>query len=196
MTAARLEKLEGKIVLPGEPLATIEEFLPEEGVYVDNGIIRAAIYGKVKIDIRNKRIRVEPLKAVLKVPRRGEVYYGFVSGIIREDLALIKLVFDVQMERLSGTFTGVLHLSQASDRRIESVYQVIRLGDFVRVQVVNEHPLLLSIKQPQLGVVTAFCSNCGAVLYRKPGIDHLVCKRCGNRELRKVSTYYMFVDRG
>jgi len=196
VAAARLQKLEGKIVLPGEPLATIEEFLPEEGVYVDNGIIRAAIYGKVKIDIRNKRIRVEPLKSAVKVPRRGEVYYGVVSGIVREDLALIKLVFDAQMERLSGTFTGVLHLSQASDRRIESLYQVVRLGDFVRVQVISEYPLLLTIKQPQLGVVMAFCSNCGDILYRKPGFDHLICKRCGNKELRKVSIYYMFIDRG
>lgn len=196
MAAARLQELEGKIVSPGEPLATIEEFLPEEGVYIDNGIIRAAIYGRVRVDIKNRRIRVEPLKVAPKVPQRGGIYYGVVSGIVREDLALIKLVFDTQMERLSGTFTGVLHLSQASDRRIESIYQVVRLGDFVRVQVISEYPLLLSIKQPQLGVVMAFCSNCGAVLYRKPGLDYLICKRCGNKELRKVSIYYMFVDRG
>ena len=196
MVAVRLQELEGKIVSPGEPIATIEEFLPEEGVYVDNGIIRAAVYGKVRVDAKNRKICVEPLKTTPKVPRRGEVYYGVVSGIVREDLALIKLVFNMQMERLSGTFTGVLHLSQASDRRIESIYQVVRLGDFVRVQVISEYPLLLSIKQPQLGVVMAFCSNCGAILYRRPGLDHLICKRCGSRELRKASIYYMFVDRG
>jgi len=187
-----------KLVLPGDLLAVIEEYLPGEGTYVfeEAGEIRAAITGYPFIDMKTRKLNVKPAGRTPRIPRRGSIIHGYVSMVPREDLALVRMVGDERMRRLSGSFTGVLHISQASEKYVNSIYQVVRLGDLIRAHVLSSKPpYILSIKLPQFGVVVAFCSQCGAILEKRPGSHLLVCPRCGNKEARKVSTYYMYRSR-
>ena len=192
------ERLEGLRVFPGDPLCTIEEFSPGDGVYVDDkGVVRAAVAGVVRLDRAARRISVEPLSAKPRMPRRGRHVYGVVLGVPREDLALVKIFADERMVPYNGFFNGVVHISQASDKMIKSIYDAIKPGDIVKALVLSPTPpYMLSLKRPQEGVVLAFCSNCGAPLYKPQGrSDVLICKRCGNTERRKIAPNYLLVEK-
>ncbi len=188
-----LNELVGRKVFPGEPLCTIEEYLPGDGVYVDDGLIRAARFGQVEIDFVNRRISVKPLAGKPRLPRRNSAVYGVAVGAPREELMLIKIFADERMISYNGTFTGILHVSQASEQpqQGKSIYDFVKPGDIVRATVLSDTPAyIVSMRKPQDGVIMAFCSVCGAPLYRVPGTNRLICLRCGNEESRKISPYY------
>ncbi|MEM0263358.1 MAG: RNA-binding protein, partial [Saccharolobus sp.] len=46
--------MQGELVLPGEEIAVIEEFIPSDGTYESNGIIRASVIGKIFYDMLNR----------------------------------------------------------------------------------------------------------------------------------------------
>ncbi len=192
-----LASIVGKKVYPGDVLCTIEEFLPGDGVYVEDGYIRAARFGIVEVDFANRCIHVKPLGKRPRLPRKGSVVYGVVTGVPREELAFVKIFADERMMPFNGFFSGVLHVSQASDTPGQhSIYDFVKPGDFIRATIVSSSaPYLLSIKRPQDGVILAYCSVCGAPLYKVPGSPYLVCKRCGNKEKRKIAIHYMLEER-
>jgi exosome complex component CSL4 len=190
-----MSSLSGRRVFPGEPLCTIEEYLPGDGVYVDDGIIRAARFGQVEVDPVTRRISVKPFSGKPRMPKRNSPVYGVAIGAPREELMLIKIFADERMISYNGTFTGILHVSQVADgQQSRSIYDYVKPGDIVRVTVLSNAPAyIVSMKKPQDGVIMAFCSVCGAPLYRIPGSNKLVCLRCGNEEQRKISPYYVLV---
>ncbi len=184
----------GKVVLPGEELCVEEEFMPGSGAYVDeNGFVRAAVLGEPIYDMASRRVSVRPLTRRSLLPRQGDIVLGVVSGI-KEDVAIVKVLgFDIHAP-FKNPITGLLHISQISESRIESIYDAVRLGDLIKAKVLNNYiPLLLSTKEPRLGVVLAYCSKCGAVLVKES--SGLRCPSCGNVEQRKTSIDYLAVVR-
>lgn len=176
----------------------LEEFMPGEGAYVhEDGSVRAATVGRAFFDWNQRRVSVINPLGKPRMPRRGSIVYGIVLSLLREDLVLVKIFADERLRRYNGVYSGFLHVSQASDRPVKSILEVVKPGDIIRARVLNaKHPFQLGIKQGNLGVIAAFCSRCGAPLYRVPGQQQLVCLRCGNREGRKVATGYLFVKKG
>jgi exosome complex component CSL4 len=193
---SRVDQLKGRIVYPGQPLAVIEEFIPGDGVYVAGGTIYAAVMGIVEVDTGSRSLRVKPLTRQPRLPRKGSIVHGYVAAIPREDLAIIKITHDDRMAPFSDGFTGVLHISQAADHFPSTIYEYVRVGDAVKVQVLNNHnPFIVTIKGPGLGVIAASCSRCGLPLYKVPGYHHLQCLNCNNKESRKVASGYLYVKR-
>ncbi len=193
-----IEKLHRSLVVPGDRLCVVEEFMPGEGAYVHvDGSVRAAQVGRAFFDWVQRRVSVINPAGKPRIPRRGSVVYGIVVSLLREDLELVKLFADERLRRFNGVYSGFLHVTQASDRPVKTILEVVKPGDIIRARVLNaKHPFQLNVKQGNLGVIAAFCSRCGAPLYRVPGQQQLVCLRCGNRENRKVATGYLFVKKG
>ena len=71
---------EKNIVMPGEKLGIIEQYLPGEGTYDDNGEIKSSVLGNVKINQKKKVISVvsDAKPALLKV---GDIVYGQITDI-------------------------------------------------------------------------------------------------------------------
>ena len=71
---------EEQIVMPGDKLGIIEQYLPGEGTYDDDGDIKSAVLGNVKINQKMKVISVvsDAKPALLKV---GDVIYGQITDI-------------------------------------------------------------------------------------------------------------------
>lgn len=183
------EYMSKRITLPGEPICKEEEYLAHKGVYVDeNGVVRATTVGELVYDNANRRILVKPVKE-LKIPKAGEIVVGYVDSM-RDDVAFIKIVGYDLTKTFKHSFTGVLHISQVVDTRGDTLYNYMRLGDLVKVKVLNSYiPILVTAKEPKLGVMLAFCSKCGSELYRDG--HKLKCGVCGNTETRKTSLDYM-----
>src|SRR5947199_8806669 len=67
--------MEAKMVLPGDEIATAEEFEPGEGTYEKNGLVFAATPGVLVLDPGNRVARVRALNPPAELPV-GDTAYG------------------------------------------------------------------------------------------------------------------------
>ncbi|MCY0868477.1 MAG: exosome complex RNA-binding protein Csl4 [Desulfurococcus sp.] len=174
------------LVLPGEELAVEEEAIPAQGGYVDSrGIVRAFTPGLKVFDKYKKIVYVKTFKNPEAV-KQGLIVEARVEAVL-DDIAFLK-IYDAGGRRVE--LPGVLYIAQASSTLIQSLLDVVKPGDHVKARVLNNNiPYQLSIKEPGLGVIEAYCSICGGLLYKSN--DKLVCKTCGNIERRKISQDYL-----
>jgi exosome complex component CSL4 len=182
------EQKGGRVVLPGERLGVIEEFIPDSGTYVKDGVIYSQLVGRALVDALNKRVLVYPLAEHIRVPRVVSIVIGEV-GNAQSDNVLVR-IFQVGREKLSGTFSGILHISDVQDRYVSSMNDVCKTGDILRAKVISQknHIYHLSTVDKNLGVVYAFCSRCAALL--EPKRHEMHCPKCGHVEKRKIAIDY------
>jgi exosome complex component CSL4 len=178
----------GHIVTPGERLGVIEEFIPDAGTYSKDGVIYSKIIGRALIDLLNKKVSVYPLANEPAVPKPGSVVMGQV-GNAQSDNVLVR-IFKINEKPISGVFSGILHISDVSDRYINSMTEVCKPGDIIRARVISEKNQVyhLSTSDRNLGVVFGFCGSCGNELELRR--REMFCPRCCNIELRKIAPDY------
>ncbi len=188
MTLKAPEQKSGHLVMPGERLGVIEEFIPDSGTYVKDGVIYSKIVGRSLLDLQNRRVSVYPVVAGAVVPKVGTVIIGQI-GNAQSDNVLVK-IFRIGKKALSGSFGGILHVSDVSDRYVDQMSDVCKPGDIVRAKVISEKNKVfhLSTNDRNLGIMYAFCSRDGTLLNQE-GYD-LKCPKCGNVERRKTSPDY------
>lgn len=86
------------------------------------GIVEIASADKASIDAAVARI-----KAITAVPEVGEIYHGQVKSI---------LAFGAFVEILPGK-DGLLHVSEIDYKRVENVEDVLKVGDYVDVKLIE-----------------------------------------------------------
>jgi exosome complex component CSL4 len=182
------EQKSGHLVLPGERLGVIEEFIPDSGTYVKDGVIYSKIVGRALMDLLNKRVSVYPVVNGAMVPKAGTIVTGQV-GNAQSDNVLVR-IFKVGSKKISGVFTGILHVSDVSDRYINSMNEVCKPGDIIRAKVISDKNQIyhLATQDKNLGALYAFCSRCGNLLELQR--HEMRCTRCGNIEKRKTTMDY------
>lgn len=182
------EQKSGHLVVPGERLGVIEEFIPDSGTYVKDGVIYSRTVGRALIDLLNKRVSVYPLVNGELVPKVSSIVVGQI-GNAQSDNVLVKIL-KIENKRLSGEFSGILHISDVSDRYIDSMNDVCKPGDIVRAKVISGKNRIfhLSTNDKNLGIVYAFCSRCSTLL--EPQRYEMHCPKCGNIENRKIAPDY------
>jgi exosome complex component CSL4 len=182
------EQKTGQLVVPGERLGVIEEFTPDAGTYVKDGVIYSKVIGRVLIDLAHKRVTVHQLAHGAKVPLTGSTVMGQVSNA-QSDTAGVR-IFEIGNDQISGVFAGILHVSDVQLRYVDSMFDICKPGDVLRAKVISEknRTYHLSTKDKNLGVVYAFCSSCGTLL--EPRRQGMHCPRCGRVERRKTAADY------
>ncbi len=177
-----------RLVLPGEKIGVIEEFLLGEGTYEEEGVIRSQVLGEARLDLERKLAVVRPRTRTPIFPREGSKVVGEVGEVKRQTASVD--IFKVDNRLITTPFTGIIHISSVSRGYTRYMSQVVRSGDIVRARVINtkNRIIQLSIMEPEYGVVYAFCSKCGALLELKR--TRLSCPNCGRVERRKVSRLY------
>ncbi len=188
MSLKPAEQKSGHLVLPGERLGVIEEFIPDSGTFVKEGVIYSKIVGRSLVDLQNRRVSVYPLVEGGVVPKVGSVVIGQI-GNAQSDNVLVK-IFRVGRKKISGTFGGILHVSDVSDRYIDLISDVCKPGDIIRANVISEKNQVfhLTTNDKNLGVIHAFCSKDSALLEQQH--YDLKCPKCGNIERRKLAPDY------
>jgi len=179
---------DSQFVLPGERLGVIEEFTPNAGTYVKEGVIHSGVVGQVSFDRQNKRVSVYPLVHEALVPKVGTTVLGQVTGAQAENAAV--RIFKIDDKPISGVFSGILHISDVQQSYVESMSDVCKPSDIIRARVISvkNQDYHLSTKDKDLGVVYAFCSRCGSTLESKR--QGMNCPRCGKIERRKTALDY------
>ncbi|WP_297063911.1 exosome complex RNA-binding protein Csl4 [Thermococcus sp.] len=182
----------GDLVLPGDYLGVIEEFMPGEGVREENGELYATRAGKVRINPEKMEISVEPVTDTPPLPKVGDVVLARVIEV-KPQAVIVQLLQiegrendrEIATSKLAG-----IHISQIKEGFVEDITKEFKIGDIVRAKVIanEKSPIQLTTKDKDLGVVYALCSRCRTPLIRRG--DKLICPRCGNVETRKLSPYY------
>ncbi len=182
------EQKSGHLVLPGERLGVIEEFIPDSGTYTKDGVIYSKIVGRALLDLQNRRVSVYPVVEGAVVPKVGTIVIGQI-GNAQSDNVLVR-IFRIGKKQLTGNFGGILHVSDVSDHYVNSMADVCKPGDLVKAKVISEKNQIfhLSTNDKNLGILYAFCSRDGTLLEQQR--YDLKCPKCGNIEKRKLSPDY------
>ena len=188
MSSKSLDRKSGRFVSPGERLGVIEEFIADAGTYVKDGAIYSKVVGRALLDIPNRRVSVYPLVRGVRVPKIGSIVLGQVSNVQKQN-AFVHM-YQIDNTEVSGFFSGILHVSDVRLRYVDSMFNVCKPGDIIRAKVISEKngTYHLSTKDRNLGVVYAFCSQCGYTL--EAGRQRMSCPRCGKTEKRKTALDY------
>jgi exosome complex component CSL4 len=188
MSQTKADQKNGILVLPGERLGVIEEYIPDSGTYVKDGVIYSKIIGRALMDLLNKKVSVYPVMSGVAAPKVGSIIVGQI-GNAQSDNVLVK-IFKLDKKQLSGAFGGILHISDAAERYVDSMNDVCKPGDIVKAKVISTKNQVyhLSTADRNLGILYAFCSRCGNLLDLQKYEMH--CPKCGNVESRKTAPEY------
>jgi exosome complex component CSL4 len=188
MSSKTVEQKGGELVVPGERLGVIEEYVPDAGTFVKDGVIYSKVVGRSMLDLATRRVSVRPEGRSLLVPQVGSTVIGQVTGAQPENANV--RILEVDGKRLSGVFIGVLHISDVHLRYVDSMSEVCKAGDIIRAKIISDknQAYHLSTKDKDLGVIYGFCSNCGTTLEsRRQGMS---CPKCGRIETKKIAFDY------
>ncbi|MDH5449473.1 MAG: exosome complex RNA-binding protein Csl4 [Candidatus Bathyarchaeota archaeon] len=182
------DRKSGQFVVPGERLGVIEEFIPGTGTYTKDGVIHSQITGRTLLDMLNKKVSIYPLIHGVSVPKIGSIVAGQVSNVQSKSATL--RISQIGNKFLSGNFTGILHISDASLDYVDIMYDVCKPGDIMRAKVIStmNRTHHLSTSERNLGVICSFCSHCGHMLTLQE--RGLRCPKCGKIEKRKFASDY------
>lgn len=182
------ETEEKRFVLPGEEIAPLEEYLPGDGAYEEDGVVYSEYAGFLTLDPLEKIAVVKPVKDTGAL-HKGDIIYGVIRSI-RSMMAVVDaLEIEGRTREIAGSTNGTLHISKMSTRYVSDVERVFRLGDTIRAVVVSGTPSLqLSTARADLGVVLALCRKCRKPMIKKGKV--LYCEDCELTDSRPVSTRY------
>ncbi len=174
---------EKRIALPGDILASPEEFMSGRNTYEQGGHIRATLPGQVEKDLAKREIAVRPA-VTAKTPKVGDMVFGQVEAAMTST-AGVRITYINGHETKAG-FPGTIFTRSERGGRGERRTAVTR-GDVVRARVTStmNGTNQLSIDEPHLGVVASLCTVCGTLL--RPVGDRVRCEVCGSVEDRKYA---------
>lgn len=180
--------MERRIVIPGEEIATTEEFLAGEGTYESKGRIFSSYLGTVNLDTREKVATVEPLNPLVTLNPQDIVIARVTD--VKNNMVIADVVRVEGRERnVTGETMGSLHISKISPDYTEDVRREYRIGDIIRAQVEQVRPSLqLFTGREDLGVLIALCTRCRMPMEKKD--KNLYCSNCKRTELRRASPDY------
>lgn len=185
--------MEDKVKIIGDYLGTIEEFVPCEGTYSDDGKIYASNIGNAVLDQENHIARIDAkMPSELKV---GQVIFGDVLGLRKNTVTIIAR----KIQGIKGDIDAKtsLYVSNIAKTYVEKPEDLFGIGDIVKAKVLKiEHGLIdITTKEDIFGVVKAFCKRCRYSLERDDSSQNrLICPSCGHRENRKISTDFGNVE--
>ena len=181
-----------QIVMPGDKIGIIEQYLPGKGTYDHNGEIRSAVLGNIHINQRKKIISViskeEP--SLLKV---GDMVYGQITDIKSQRVLVNIDSIKGNKRPLALPYMGAIHISKVKKDYLEKITDAFRIGDIVQAKVIkiSGDNIDLSTLNMECGVLKAMCTRCRSYMNTTRKKNELRCRNCNKKEKRKVSVNYV-----
>jgi exosome complex RNA-binding protein Csl4 len=183
----------GRIAIPGDKLATIEEFVPGTGSVSLGDSVVSTVVGDVEPDMANRVINVKPVKSVEEnLPKVGDLIVGHVDSSQPSMAQITILAVNEQLN--DKQLSGMLSMREDRRRRTSSP---IKAGDIVRAKVISTKNSIyhLSLDDQKAGVIKTACTNCGGNVIAI-GRDRVKCKECGFVDERILSEEFVKSSRG
>ncbi len=172
------------IVYPGKHIGIVEEGTPGENTYEVDGNIYSSVIGRLNYDKDNREFRVLPFKEPNYVSA-GYVVLGTVSltGLTSAQVE-IEAIYRPKIKILGKPLEGYIFKRKESNWMF-AVTDVI----LTKVLRIIFGRILLTISEPELGVIYSRCPECAMPLKRVG--NTLVCGECEKVIMnRKLSPFY------
>ncbi len=181
----------GDVVLPGDRLGVIEEFIPGVGTFDDNGVIFATIQGKIEIDMKKREITVisetQPPMGLVN----GDIVLARVVSV-KAKIALVD-IFHSERKDYPIPFAGIIQIRNISREYVNSIDDQLVQDDWVRAKVVDASsiPVQLATDESYLGVIRAHCRFCAGKMTLVGA--RLICSNpeCNRPGRRKIAKDYL-----
>ena len=186
----QIKRTTGYPTLPGDNIASIEEFDAGKNVYVLDGILRSNGVGTRIYDLKKRIARTEKVNAPL-LPKIGDITIGFIEMLFGSMMS-VRVLYINDKRSLFG-FSAIASVRVGSsgrerDRRGRSVF---RIGDIIRGRVISllNSSIHIAIDDKEFGVLYTLCFNCSGDTVRIHG-NGIKCIECGASEDRKLTNDY------
>lgn len=183
-------KQENKPALPGEQLASIEEFEGGKNTYLTaDGVVRSAAVGTRVYDLKRRVIKVEQKNSPM-LPKVGDVLVGYVEMIFASMISVKVLYINGVRSKAGFSAIASMRVGGGGGGRDRRERPVFRTGDIIRGRVVSllNSTVHMTIAEKEFGVVYTLCFMCGGDTVRVN--DTVKCVECGAWELRKLTHDY------
>jgi len=191
-----MKNREKDIVLTGEYVGVVEEFLPDkDSTYIKDGKIYASKSGIISKDLDKRKIEIRThQESDRKTVKINDIVIGTILFLRKYSVGLNFYTLNRKLH-FNSFYFGNIHVSQISNRYIEKITDAFQKTDIIRAKVIKEksNEYDLSTIGKDLGVIHSDCSICGTEL-EKIGFNKLRCPMCGNIENRKVANDYRDVS--
>ena len=149
--------------------------MPDDTCYEDEGVIYSTFVGRVIPDSKNHKISVHPNKKYKDI-KVGDIWVGRVI-FVKKQIASIDIYY-INNESLGVPVSSILHVSEASRRFVKNMFEVTRPGDWIKFRITRTaKPVYVSLVGHDLGVIIAYCIQCGYELEFKRR-NTLQCPSC------------------
>ena len=167
-----------KLRIPGEKIASIEEYLPGDNTFEDDDSIRATTIGEINLDSSERLASINRQKQIT-VPNVGDVIIGVVEANLPSMIAImIKFVNGKKVNSDLECVCVTRHIRKKN---------VALAQDVVKVEIISHinGTIHASMDSQELGVLFTKCRKCyGKVVKIR---DAVKCKDCGWIDDRKLS---------
>ena len=165
--------------IPGEKIASIEEYLPGDNTFEDNDSIRATAIGEINLDSSERSASINR-QTQITVPKVGDIIIGVVEANLPSMIAIsIKFVNGKKVNSDLECICVTRHIRKKN---------IALAQDVVKAEIISHinGTIHASIDSPELGVLFTKCRKCfGTVVKMR---DAVKCKDCGWIDDRKLAS--------
>jgi exosome complex RNA-binding protein Csl4 len=179
-------------VLPGDRLATIEEFAPGSNATTQGETVTSTKVGYARLDLKNRIINVDPANPKpTQIPKVGDLVIGLVESA-QSSIAQVKIEA-INDDRSDKSFAGMISFREETRR---SSVPPVKSADILRARVFSTKNSIfhLALDCPSCGVIYTVCSNCGGNVVALSRF-RIKCKECGMVDDRLLSEEFLKFSR-
>lgn len=169
------------IALPGDRIASIEEYEAGQNAFDDGDVVRSLVVGDSAIDTVSRVANIECSKKI-GVPDPGDNIVGTV-------VVVMSVMFAVSIQYVNGKRTKSNVECICSTRNIRKK-NIALVNDVVELRIVSHlnGTIHASMDDPSLGVIITRCVKCGGAVV--PVRDVIKCIECSWIDERKLSSKF------
>ena len=177
-------------ILPGDQIASIEEFEAGKHAYVSDGTIRSTAVGTKIYDFKKRIAKIEKINSPM-LPRIGDIIVGYIEMLFGSMMS-VRILYINENKSFSGfsaiASTRISTPGRERDRRSRIIF---RVGDIIRGRVISllNSSIHITIDEKEFGVIYTLCFNCGGGTVRVNN-KTIKCIECGINEDRKLTIDY------
>ncbi len=183
-----------EIVMPGDKLATEEEFLPERGVFNENGYLFSLLVGDLFLG--RGKIGVNPLLRDIRTFKAGDVVLCVITDLLPSiafaSISSIRIDSKDYISLKEGKIINPSEHNRYSDSK-KLNFSDYNVGDVLlaKIKYNDEDSYMLDIaSSPELGILFSICENCGAPMVYDAKLHMLACSKCKHVNNKDMSTAY------
>jgi exosome complex component CSL4 len=185
-----VKRMTGSPTLPGDSIASIEEFDAGKNVYVLDGTLRSNAVGTRIYDFKKRTARAEKINSP-SLPKIGDIVVGFIEMLFGSMMS-VRILYINGKKSISG-FSAIAsaRVGSSGRERERRGRPIFRVGDIIRGRVISllNSSIHIAIDDMELGVLYTLCFNCSGDTVRVH-TNGIKCVECGAGEDRKLTDDY------